>query len=141
MSKSLWLQAKILDASFGNAAWPTVPGTWYIALFTTLPTESTDSGVEVSGGSYVRKSVVNNATNFPAATQLNNFYASKKNGTAITFATSTAGWGIIKGFGLYDASSGGNLWYWGATTGSFGSGVGSGVSITIGVGSLEITET
>jgi hypothetical protein len=88
-----------LDAIFGSGS----PTNCYFALFTALSADGT-SVTEVSGGSYARKLMTNNSTNFPAASS-----GSKSNGVAITFATPTADWGEVVGFGVYDASSGGNL--------------------------------
>ncbi|MGD0012925.1 MAG: hypothetical protein ABSD56_00655, partial [Bryobacteraceae bacterium] len=56
-----------LDMWFGATA-PSVPSTWYAALFTTMPSDDDGSGlVEVSGYGYARIPVVNNTSNFPAA--------------------------------------------------------------------------
>jgi hypothetical protein len=100
---SAYLENKLSDHILGAVTY-TPPATVYIALFTTLPNESGTGGVEVSGGSYARVAVANNATNWPAATN-----GSKKNGTVISFPTPTADWGNVTGFGIYDAATGGNL--------------------------------
>jgi hypothetical protein len=139
MSKSLYLEKKILDAYFSGTALPSLPGTLYVALFTTSPTEGSDSGTEVSGGSYARKSITNNATNFPAATQTGSGPAVKKNAIAILFVTPTGSWGTIVAFGIYDASSGGNLLYWGSVIPNIV--VVSGTPINVPINDLTITET
>lgn len=82
-------------------------------MFTATPSDS-GGGTEVTGGSYVRKSVTNNTTNFPAA--LGTSPSTKQNGTAITFVKASADWGTIVAFGLHDAVSAGNLLYWGAVS-------------------------
>lgn len=105
-SKSDYLENKILDHVLGGGDY-TRPATVYVGLFTTAPSD-TGGGTEVSGGSYARVAVTNNATNFPAASS-----GSKSNGTAITFPAATANWGTVVAFGIFDASSGGNLLYWG----------------------------
>ena len=105
-SKSDFLELEILDHVLGNAAY-TAPANIHVALFTAAPTDA-GGGTEVTGGSYARVSVTNNATNFPAAAS-----GLKQNGTAITFPTATADWGTVVAFGLFDAGSGGNLLYWG----------------------------
>jgi hypothetical protein len=38
------------------------------------------------------------------------------NNAAITFPAPTANWGVVSHFGVYDATSGGNLLFWGALT-------------------------
>jgi hypothetical protein len=105
-SKSDFLELELLDHVLGNAAY-TAPGTIHVALFTAAPTDA-GGGTEVTGGSYARVAVTNNATNFPAASG-----GLKQNGTAITFPQATADWGTIVAFGLFDASTSGNLLYWG----------------------------
>ncbi len=95
------------------------PGaTYYLALMTakgtTAQSDANTNWTEVTGGSYVRKSVTNNSTNFPAPT-----------GTAptqttlhilTTFVTPTADWGTVIAVAIYDASSSGNLIAWGDLT-------------------------
>jgi hypothetical protein len=83
-----------------------------VALFTANPSDS-GGGTEVTGGSYARVSVTNNTTNWPNASS-----GSKSNGTAITFPTATANWGTVTAFGIFDASSAGNLLYWGTLSAS-----------------------
>jgi hypothetical protein len=119
-----------LDQLMGGAA-PTIPATWYVGIFTTTPT-STSTGVEVSGGSYARVSKANNNTNFPATS--GNI---KSNGTAIQFPTSTAAWGLVTAWGLFDAATTGNLWFYGTLTSSIT--LNSGDSMQFAVGTLNIT--
>jgi len=104
-----YLEDELLDHVFGNAAF-TAPGTVYVALFTATPSDS-GGGTEVSGGSYARVAVTNNATNWPAASG-----GAKANGTAITFPAPTANWGTVTSFAIFDAASAGNLLAWGALT-------------------------
>jgi hypothetical protein len=104
--KSSYLANKVLDHILGNTAY-TTPTTLYVALFTAMPT-STGGGTEVSGGSYARLSVTNNSTNWPAASS-----QTKRNGIALTFAAPTANWGTLVGAAIFDASTGGNMLYFG----------------------------
>jgi hypothetical protein len=137
--KSKYLEKKILDSVFGNSSFPS-NATIYVALFTTLPTSSSDTGTETSGGGYARKSVANNSTNFPAST-ITGVTSTKKNGTAITFANATGAWtGPIIGFGFYDASSAGNLLYFGSLL-SAKTVSGAGASVTFpATAGMTITE-
>ena len=109
-SFSDYTENKVLDEIFGATDF-VAPATVYVALFTARGTiaqaDANTTFTEVTGGSYVRKSVTNNATNFPAASA-----GSKSNGTAVTFVTATADWGTVTCFGIYDASSAGNLIAW-----------------------------
>lgn len=128
-SFSDYLENELLDHVFGAAAY-TAPGTIYAALFTVSPADD-DSGTEVTGGSYARVGITNNATNFPAASG-----GAKSNANAITFPTATADWGTVVAVGLYDASSGGNLLGWATITSQS---VPSGVTASIAAGDLDIT--
>ena len=94
----------ILDLNFGGVAF-TPPATVYVTLFTTAPTDYGTGlgGVEGTGGSYARPAVLNNLTNFPAASA-----RSKSNGTTIAFASPTAAWGTVVAFGYRDALAAGN---------------------------------
>lgn len=139
MSKSLYLEKRILDGYIGGTALPAIPGTLYFALFTTSPTEGNDTGVEVSGGSYARKGMTNNSSNFSAATQTGLHPANKTNAAVITFTTPTANWGIVVAFGIYDAAAAGNLLYWGVVTPNVN--IVSGTPISIANTHLSITET
>ena len=130
-SKSDFLENELLDHVLGNAAW-SAPATVYIALYTAAPSDS-GGGTEVTGGSYARKAVTNNATNWPAASG-----GAKANGTTITFVTATADWGTVVAFGIFDASSGGNLLYWADLTAS--KTVDSGDTAEFPVGNLDVTE-
>jgi hypothetical protein len=115
-SASDYLEKKILDLVLGAVAF-TAPVTVYVALFTdsnTAAQRDANTVTEVTGGSYARSTVTNNATNFPAATGTSP--ASKSNGTAISFANPTANWGTVNAFGIYDALTVGNLLYWGDLT-------------------------
>lgn len=131
MSKSDFLENEILDHILGGGDY-TRPATVYIALFTVTPSDS-GGGTEVTGGSYDRVDVTNNATNWPAASG-----GAKANGTAITFPQATANWGTVVAFGIFDANSGGNLLYWGAV--SPNKAVNSGDTASFAVGDLDITE-
>lgn len=108
-SKSNYLETALLNHVYGGGDY-TRPATVYIALFTAAPTDA-GGGTEVTGGSYVRKAVTNNATNFPAA--VSGAPSSKTNGTTISFVAATASWGTVVAFGIFDAVSGGNLMNWG----------------------------
>lgn len=106
-SKSDYLENKILDHILGGPDYAR-PATIYIALFTVAPTDA-GGGTEIAGGSYARKAVTNDATNWPAASG-----GAKSNGLAITFVKATANWGTVVAFAIFDAITGGNMMQWGA---------------------------
>ena len=109
--KSDFLSDELLDHVVGAAAY-TAPANLFFALFTVTPADDGTGGTEVVGNGYVRKSVVNNLTEFPAASG-----QSKNNALVITFATASGGsWGTIVGAGVYDAVTAGNLLYVNAVT-------------------------
>lgn len=81
-------------------------GPYYLALFTVEPGEE-GGGTEVSGASYARQQVEFGA---PAEGVM-------KSSAAIEFPTATESWGTAAAWGLFDASDGGNLvWYGGIDT-------------------------
>lgn len=107
MSASAYLANELLDHVFGGGDY-TRPATLYISLHTDAPGGT--GANEVSGASYARVAVTNNATNFPAASG-----GAKSNGTVISFATPGAGgWGEVDHVGIWDAASGGNFVAYGA---------------------------
>jgi hypothetical protein len=130
-SKSDYLEGKLLDHVLGNTAY-SAPATVYVSLFTATPSDS-GGGTEVSGGSYARVSVTNNTTNWPNASG-----GSKSNGTDITFTTATGSWGTVTQFGIHDASTAGNLLYWGDISPS--KTIGSGDTARFATGQITITE-
>ena len=106
--KGDYLENKLLDEVLGGVDY-TPAATVDVALYTTAPTDS-GGGTEVTGGSYARVAVTNNATNWPAASA-----GAKSNGIAIQFATPTANWGTIVAFAIFEGSTS-NLLYWGLVT-------------------------
>jgi hypothetical protein len=98
--KSNYLRSKIVRHVINVAAY-TAPATLYLALYTTDPTIA-DTGSEVTGGSYVRKAIsfgteANGAVNSNAAINFTSMPAVR-----------------VTHWGIRDASSGGNLMYFGA---------------------------
>jgi hypothetical protein len=108
----------ITGASAGAGSGPT---SLFVGLLTGNPTDST-GGTEVTGGSYARVAVSSALANWAgtqgAATTVASSGATgtTSNNAAITFPAPTANWGVITGFGIYDASTGGNLLIYGALT-------------------------
>ena len=133
-SKSNYLENEILDHVLGGGDY-TRPATVYVGLWTSALDDTSDGSTagEVSGGSYARVSVTNDATNWPAASG-----GAKSNGTAITFPQATALWGTVTHFAILDAVTAGNILYHGALTTS--KTVESGDTAEFAVGDLDITE-
>lgn len=116
-----YLENKLVDHILRGTAF-TGPATTYVALFTAAPSDS-GGGTEVTGGSYARVAVTSNGTNW-ANTQASGTGVSSgtsgltSNSSAIAFPAPTASWGTVTHFGIFDASSAGNLLFHGALTAS-----------------------
>ena len=130
-SKSDYLENELLDHVLGGGDYSR-PATVYVALYTAAPTDA-GGGTEVSGGSYARVAVTNNATNWPAASG-----GAKSNGTEITFPTATADWGEVVAFAILDAAAAGNFLYWGDLTTP--KTINDGDTAKFAVGDLDVTE-
>jgi hypothetical protein len=102
MPKSIYLDNNFLSIALLAATF-SPPAVVYVALFTVSPTPS-GGGTEVGGGGYGRQTVTFIA---PVNGQTQNF-------ADIFFPIATSPWGTIVAFGLFDASSGGNMLYFGA---------------------------
>lgn len=117
-----WLfRGQAIGITGASAAAGTGPTNLYVALLTAAPSD-TGGGTEVSGGSYARVAVSSALANWAGTQAAASTVASSgtsgttsNNGT-ITFPAPTANWGSITHFGIYDASTGGNLLIHGALT-------------------------
>jgi len=107
------LEQNLLDLVFNKDTF-TGPAT-YVALFTSDPTDAA-SGTEVTGGSYARVLVYDNASGSPdwtvATVDAPGFKV--ENDDDVTFPTATVAWGTITHFGVFDAITSGNLLFHGA---------------------------
>lgn len=113
-----YLENQVLAHIFRTATF-TKPTTLYVGLITTTPT-TTDTGTgetgtvtEASGGSYARVAVAPLDANWTAATGNN---GTTSNVAAVTFPACTADWGTVNAFGIWDASTAGNLLVYSALT-------------------------
>jgi hypothetical protein len=98
--KSTYLKNKVIKHVLGEASF-TMPTNVYLALYTNNPTVA-DTGTEVTGGSYARQQL-------SFATAVDGAKTSNTSETITNMpATTVTHWGIR------DASSGGNLLYFGA---------------------------
>lgn len=123
-----YLEARILNWLFGGVALA-APSSLWLALFTTAP--DTGTPVEPSGNGYARAGYANVAAAFgPAAA------GATSNVGTIAFPKASGSWGSIVGIGVYDASSGGNLWLW--RPASLGT-VASGETVVVAAGGLALT--
>jgi len=127
-AKTDYLENELLDHVLNGLAY-TPPSDIYVGLFTTMPNDDGTGGVEVSGGSYARELVV-----FTVASA-----GQVANNGAVTFTQATALWGTVLGMGLFDASTSGNLLYYGTLAAS--KTVDNGDTISFANAALTVSET
>lgn len=117
-----YAENKLVDAVFRGQALG-APATFYVALFTTACSDAA-AGTEVSGGSYARVAVTSSLANWAGTQSAGSTTASSgtggatSNNAAITFPSPTANWGSVTHFGIFDASTAGNMWVCQALTAS-----------------------
>lgn len=102
------LKRAIMDHMFRDASWAK-PTEHFIGLFTTLPNAAGTGGVEpaVTGYERVEVDVDDDAWDQDVDGVITN-------AAVITFADPDVGnpWGVVVGFGLWDAITAGNLTQW-----------------------------
>lgn len=96
MTATPYLRQKLLEHATNDPAW-TVPTTFYVGLLVT--------GVEVTGGSYARQPITNADIGAAAGTDP----VEKQVTSVVTYPEATASWGTPNEWGIYDASTAGNL--------------------------------
>ncbi len=120
-----YLENEILDHILGTGAY-TMPSTVYVGLSTGSFNDD-NSGTELTGNGYARESIA-----FSAASS-----GTASNSGAVEFSAATGSWGTVSHFGLFDASSSGNLLIHGALTAS--KVIETGDILKIAVGDMDIT--
>ena len=134
--KTNYTENNLLNFLFRGVSFP-VPGGIFVGLFTTAPTGDDGSGgVEVTGGSYARVSVARGTSEWKDPSTA--VQGMTENVNAIQFIAATAGWGTVVAVGIWDASSSGNLLYFGNLAAS--KVVNSGEVFKFNAGDLEISE-
>tara|TARA_R100001594_G_scaffold133502_1_gene174245 strand:+ start:1201 stop:1587 length:387 start_codon:yes stop_codon:yes gene_type:complete len=120
-----YLENEILDhiLSVGSL---TMPANIYVGLSTGSFSDD-NSGTELSGSGYTRKEIT-----FAAASS-----ASSASNATVTFPTATGSWGAVSHWGIFDASSSGNLLVHGAFASS--KTIASGDVLRINSGDLTVT--
>ena len=101
-----YAENELLDHLLGTGVF-TAPSAVYLALYTAAPSDS-GGGTEVAGNGYSRQAVA-----FAAASG-----GSASNTSAESFTASGGNWGEITHWGIFDASTSGNLLLHGALTSS-----------------------
>ena len=120
-----YLENEILDHILSVGSY-TMPTNVYVGLSTGSFADD-NSGTEITGNNYARV-----VASFGAAAS-----GTASNDAAIEFAAATGSWGSISHFGIFDASSSGNLLIHGAFTTA--KTIASGDILKIPTGDLDIT--
>lgn len=119
---------RIMGNVFRTQTSPALPTNYYIGLSTSTPTAAGGNVTEPSGGGYARKQL----TGLSAPTN-----GVITNNSAIAFNESTASWGTVTYFVIYDAATNGNLLFYDKLTSSRA--VEANTVITIKEGALKLT--
>lgn len=106
-----YFENKIVDHLFRTTTY--TPSTVYVGLMTTACSDAA-AGTEVSGGSYARVSVSKadaswKGTHGSATGASSGTSGTISNAGAVTFPSPTANWGVVTHWGIWDASTSGNL--------------------------------
>ncbi len=125
-SMTNFLELELLDHVFGKGSY-TAP-TPYLALFTAAPSDA-GGGTEVTGGSYARVAIT---ADMAAAGS-----GAITNSAGIEFPTASASWGTVTHFAVMDASTAGNMLWWGDLAAS--KAVGDGDTLVFNAGDLDFT--
>lgn len=109
-----YLEDGFLNVFRGTAFPLSNTGSVYVGLFTAAPSDS-GGGTEVSGNAYARVGLTKatGTWNAPSGSP-----REISNVAEVAFPTATGSWGTITHIGIFDASSAGNLLYWGALAAS-----------------------
>lgn len=109
MSKTNFSENAFLGYMFAHVGSLTQPANWFIGLFSASPGEGTPVN-ELSGGGYARVQVQNISANWTNQGQQPQGLTFANTNT-VTFPQATAAWAQATNFGLFDALTGGNLWW------------------------------
>lgn len=136
-----YLENKLIDHIFRGTAF-SAPTVLAVGLFTAAPSDA-GGGTEVSGGSYARGQLDPSVSNWESTNGTTSGASSgtggaTQNAVAITFPAPTANWGTITHFAIFDATSAGNMLFWGALSASKTVNNGD-AAPTFQIGALDVT--
>ena len=120
-----YLELKFLDHFTGTAS-TSAPSAVYLGLSTGSLADD-NSGTELSGNNYTRKAIT-----FASASS-----GSIANNSAVEFNSATGSWGTVAYWGIWDASTSGNLLFHGAFSAS--KAIATGDILKVASGSLTIS--
>jgi hypothetical protein len=102
MAYSNFLKNLVKTHLYRTGSW-TKPTELWLALFTTKPAVDGTGGVEVSGGSYARVQLDPLDANWSLSVD------TISNAVVIQYPEASADWGTVVAFGVFSASTAGNL--------------------------------
>lgn len=111
---------KLLDLFTGNNI--TAPTTIAVGLFTALPGDTGSGGAPSDGtevtvaNGYARVNVGTLSSWLSAKSTVNTTQRHRTNANTLTFPAATGSWGTVVGWGVWDATSAGNLLFYGTLT-------------------------
>jgi hypothetical protein len=107
-----YLENALQDWYWRNVSF-TPPGTAYLTLYTSAPSDS-GGGTEVSAGGYARLAVIQGTAAWNASSA-----GTVTNVSTLVVGTASADWGTVTALSFMDTASGtGNLQWWGTLTAS-----------------------
>lgn len=119
---SNYLENKLVDWLLRGQSLPTISNL-YIGLHTADPTDAgTGAEVSTSGTGYARQAIAASLNNFcgtqgtGTTTASSGTSGASSNNVAVNFSAATSGWGTVTHVGIWDASTGGNLLFYGSLT-------------------------
>lgn len=136
-----YMENKLIDVVLrGTAFSESAPASLYVALFTSACSD-TAGGTEVSGGGYARVAIARSvsawkSTNGATSGASTGTGGASTNAGVVNFGTTSASWGTVTHWGLYDASSAGNLWICGTLTNQT---IPSGATVQFNADALSVT--
>ena len=127
-----YLEGQVLAHIFRTASFakPTVLA---LALFTVTPSDA-GGGTEVTGNNYARVALNPLDANWAAPATGNGVTS---NSSAITFPTPSATWGTVTGFAIFDATTAGNMLFWGTLT--IAKTINNGDTVPFPIGGITVT--
>ncbi|HLY31261.1 MAG TPA: hypothetical protein VKQ36_09540 [Ktedonobacterales bacterium] len=114
------MEAALLNWLKGTT-FPAAPTTLYVGLFTALPgdtgtTGSPADGTEVTASNGYARVALTTSSGWSAIGGESSTEQYITNAGAISFPAATGSWGTIVGYGVWDASTSGNLIFYGTIT-------------------------
>jgi hypothetical protein len=132
---SNYTENKVLDHALGTASW-TAPTTVYLALFLNT---SGNAATNLEAGTITDEVSTGGSTNYGRQTIAFGGASggSASNSGTVTFSAAGANWGTITHVAIMDASTSGNVLFWGAVTTS--KTIESGDTFQVSSGNLSIS--